>query len=396
MTAFDPQERNQVDAVWGRVASPGADPVLLARVVARLVGPHGDPCTLAREAIARDFARPAMGGADRSSSKGIRQLLTELAPTPHPAAGAASEQVAGRWAQLGVRAALVGEAAYPRRLAAGWPASGGPPLVAWRGGAFGVCDRPSVAIVGARRASPYGTGIAAWLAAAAAETGAVVVSGGAVGVDAAAHEAALAAAGATVVVLGCGHGVAYPKMHTHPGGLFDRILAGGGWLVSELLPDAPASPRNVLARNRIVAGLADAVVVVEGGPRSGSLRTAAVAAERGIPVLAVPGDVRRPGSAAPHRLLAEGAAPCTSPADLLAVVGLAVPTTGDSGGTVSVLPPAVRAELASRWPRPVRVGDLAAATRLRTAELLAALTRARIAGEVAEGVEGVRLTRAPR
>lgn len=380
---------------WARVSAPGTDPALLARVVARLAGPRGDPRTLAREAATHDLRLPLSTGVPATFPTSTRRLLEILAPTPTPTTASVLEEVARRWAQLDVHAALVGDPAYPRRLSAGWPASGGPPLVAWRGGAPGLPDVASVAIVGARRASSYGRGIAAWLAAAAADAGAVVVSGGAVGIDAAAHEAALATKGATVVVLGCGHAVGYPRVHAHPGGLFDRILSGGGWLLSELLPDAPANPSHVLARNRLVAGLADAVVVVEGGANSGSLRTAAVAAERGIPVLAVPGDVGRPASVAPHRLLAEGAAPCTGPADLLAAVGLAVQPT-DGPTSASVLPPVVRSELARRWPRAVRVGDLAASTHLPTAELLAALTRARVAGEVAEGVEGVRLTRAPR
>lgn len=396
MTGVDPQGQSPVDAVWMRVAAPGTDLVLLRRVVTRLVAPRGDPRTLAREAAARDSVLPLTGHV--GSTARVRQLLAALASTPTPSASAVAEQAARRWAQLDVHAALVGEPAYPRRLAAGWPGTGGPPLVAWRGESHGLPDRPAVAIVGARRASAYGAAIAAWLAESVAEAGVVVVSGGAVGIDGAAHRAALAAGGATVAVLGCGHGVAYPVPHAGPGGLFDRILAGGGWLLAELPPDAPASPSHVLARNRLVAGLSDAVVVVEGGARSGSLRTAAVAADRGIPVLAVPGDVRAPGSAAPHQLLVEGAAPCTRPADVLSAVGLGVPSEEppDSSATVSVLPPAVSAELGRRWPRPVRVGELAEATRLDAAALLAALTRARIAGEVAEGVEGVRLTRAPR
>ncbi|MFN2557645.1 MAG: DNA-processing protein DprA [Nitriliruptorales bacterium] len=380
---------------WARVAAPGTDPALLARVVARLAGPRGDPRTLAREATTHDLRLPLAPGVQDTLPTSTRRLLEVLAPTPTPTTASAAQEVARRWARLGVRAALVGDPAYSRRLAAGWPASGAPPLVAWRGGALGPPDAPSVAIVGARRASSYGTGIAAWLAAAAAGAGAVVVSGGAVGVDAAAHEAALAGRGATVVVLGCGHDVAYPRAHAHPGGLFERILSGGGWLLSELLPDAPATPPHVLARNRLVAGLADAVVVVEGGARSGALRTAAVAAEIGIPVLAVPGDVGRPGSMAPHRLLSEGAAPCTSPADLLTAVGLGE-EPGEDRTSGSVLPPAVRSELVRLWPRAILVGKLAEKTRLHTGELLAALTRARLAGEVAEGVEGVRLTRAPR
>src|SRR5690606_1664623 len=129
---------------------------------------------------------------------------------------------------------------------------------------------------------------------------------GAVGIDAAAHRAALESGGTTTVVLGCGHGVPYPRAHAVPGGLFDRVLDTGGALASELLPDEPPRAWQVRARNRLVAALVDVVVVVEGGARSGSLLTATAAADRGVTVMAVPGDVRAPGSVAPHRLLAEG------------------------------------------------------------------------------------------
>ncbi|HEV2785846.1 MAG TPA: DNA-processing protein DprA, partial [Solirubrobacteraceae bacterium] len=213
---------------------------------------------------------------------------------------------------------------------------------------------------------------------------------------AAAHGAATGAAGGTAVVLGCGHAVAYPEAHSRGGGLFERVLDGGGWLVSELPPLARPHPANVLARNRIVAGLADAVVVVEGGERSGSLRTAACAAERGIPVLAVPGDVRAPGSAAPHQLLIDGAAPCTNPRDLLDALQVAAADSDAAAPAPSVLPPRVRAILEAAWPRPVRPADLAREAQLEVARLLGAVTRARVAGEVAESLEGVRLTRAPR
>ncbi|MEX0869263.1 MAG: DNA-processing protein DprA, partial [Nitriliruptoraceae bacterium] len=138
--------------------------------------------------------------------------------------------------------------------------------------------------------------------------GARVVSGGAVGVDAAAHHASLASPGGTTVVLGCGHQVSYPRPHARTGGLFAQVVASAGTVCSELLPYEPPRPGAVRARNRVVAGLADVVVVVEGGTHSGSLLTASAAAEWGRTVLAVPGDVRAPGSQAPHRLLAEGAA----------------------------------------------------------------------------------------
>jgi DNA processing protein len=272
-----------------------------------------------------------------------------------------------------------------------------PAFLAWRGEL--PTDRTAVAIVGARQASGYGTGVAAWLAAAASNAQVTVVSGGALGIDAAAHEAALEGPGGTTVVLGCGHQVAYPRPHARGGGLFDRILDAGGALVSELLPWQPATPAHVRARNRVVAGLADAVVVVEGGGRSGALLTATAAAERGVPVLAVPGDVRAPGSVAPHRLLSEGAAPCTGPADVLEAVGGTTSVEQDVPGrvpcAVGPLPDDVTAVLVAAWPRPVRLDDLAARTGRSVGALLAATTRARVVGVLAEGPDGVRLRRAP-
>lgn len=392
MTAADADRVSAPDAgPWTEVAAEGTDPILLRRVVGRLTLHDTEPRSLAKEAVERHL-RPALGAAvgDR--------LLAALAP-PLDAEGLRRADTAARtWRRLGVRAALVGDPAYPDRLAEGWPATGAPPMLAWRGPAPGLPERPTVAIVGARRATPYGTGVAAWLASAAGDAGAMVVSGGAVGIDASAHGAAVATDGGTVAVLGCGHAVDYPRVHARPEGLFQRILDAGGWLLSELPPTAEPKPFRVLARNRLVAGLADVVVVVEGGPRSGSLRTATAALDRGVPVMAVPGDVRAPGSAAPHALLADGAAPCREPADLLEALQVTGGRDGDQDaddGPVSVLPDPVRQELARRWPRPIRLDRLAELSGMSAAHLLGKLTKARIAGEIAQSAEGIRLTRDP-
>lgn len=371
-----------VPAVWGRVVAEGSDPGLLARLVARSRMPGSSLPRLLERARHRGEAGEAP-----------RDIPARLAGDPGPAALEVALPVARTWEAFDVSVACAGDPAYPLRLWAGWPGTGGPLWLGARGSLALTADRPTVAIVGNRRATGYGVGVAAWLAESAAEAGVVVVSGGAVGIDAAAHRAA-APSGRTVVALGCGHDVAYPRAHAAPGGLFERILDAGGALVSEQLPGTAPRPHNVRARNRIVAGLADVVVVVEGGGTSGSLVTASEAAERGIPVMAVPGDVRAPGSAAPHRLLAEGAAPCCGPGDLLAALGTTV-DPGDGGGAGTTLPAAVRGELARRWPRPVRREELAAAAGVETGPLLAALTRARVAGEVAESPDGVRLARAP-
>jgi DNA processing protein len=178
---------------------------------------------------------------------------------------------------------------------------------------------PRVAIVGSRRSDEYGRDIARALALGLARAGVSIVSGGALGVDAVAHEAALEAGGHTVVVLGTGVDVAYPAQHR---GLFARVLAAGGALLSEQPDGTPAFPGNFPRRNRIVSGLADAVVVVRAGERSGAMITAGWARSQDVPLLAVPGDVRDDLSAGPLALLRRGAQLAASAEDVLAAIGV--------------------------------------------------------------------------
>lgn len=376
-------------SVWTDVAAAGTDPDLLADVVA---GMRGDESRTRRR-----VADAIEAGANPSAA--VRSAVgASLVPDP----GAA--RLAAAWQRAGVRVSLLGDAGCPDRLCR---VPDPPPFVAARGRIGALGRAPVVAIVGSRAATAYGRGVAAWLAEAAAAAGAHVVSGGAVGIDGAAHGAALDERGGTTVVLGCGHDVAYPRPHATAGGLFDRVVAGGGALLSESLPGTRPRAHRVRARNRLVAGLSDVVVVVEGGARSGSLITATAASDRGVTVMAVPGDVRAPGSAAPHRLLTEGAAPCTGPDDLLDALGVAAAVgtadgepSGPSGGRAapalpSALPDAVRDVLVAAWPRPVTLEALARDSDTATGVLLAALTRARVAGEVAQGPSGVVLRRSP-
>ncbi|HEV8324205.1 MAG TPA: DNA-processing protein DprA [Myxococcota bacterium] len=178
---------------------------------------------------------------------------------------------------------------------------------------------PRVAIVGARAADAYGTGVAARIAGALAAHGVAVVSGGARGVDAAAHRAALAAGGTTVAVLGTGIDIAYPPEHA---GLFARIAApGGGALVCQYPPGTAARPGQFPARNRLLAALSDAVVVVQAGPGSGALITADEARALRRPVLAVPGAAGAPLSTGTHGLLrGRQAAWCEDASDVLRVL----------------------------------------------------------------------------
>ena len=177
--------------------------------------------------------------------------------------------------------------------------------------------RPAVAIVGARRATPYGIGAAESLAEGLAEAGVTVVSGLARGVDAAAHRAALRAGGRTLAVLGAAHDRLYPPEHRN----LAREVAESGAVLTEFPPDTRPLPHHFPRRNRIIAGLAAATVVVEARERSGSLSTARHAADSNREVFAVPGPITSPLSAGCHSLLRSGAALVTGAADLLEELG---------------------------------------------------------------------------
>ncbi len=394
-----------------KVAAAGTDPDELAVVVTWCLGSGRHPDALRRRVLEREgpALRLDLDDASRAPRDRPAARLTELAGPPAPPLAGEAREVLVTWHRRAVRVSLVGDPAYPRALARGWPHVDAPTWLAVAG--EHPADATAVALVGARRATGYGTGVAAWLAEAAGDAGVRVVSGGAIGIDAAAHDAAAATRGGTTVVLGCGHDVGYPRPHTGPGGLFARVLEGGGAVLSENLPGAPPRAHRIRARNRIVAGLVDTVVVVEGGATSGALLTATAALDRDRTVLAVPGDVRAAGSVAPHRLLAEGAAPCTGPPDLLETLAgevgaIAGPeAAGDgarssakdptSAAAVSCLPPPAHAVLVARWPRPVTLQELAVESGLPVASLLAGVTRGKVSGELAEGADGVRLRRAP-
>ena len=203
-----------------------------------------------------------------------------------------------------------------------------PPALFLRGrraaGLAALAGRHVVAVVGSRSPSPYGREMAAAIARDLTAAGVLVVSGLALGIDAVAHEAALDAARgrpadsvATVAVLGCGADVEHPASN---GRLFACVRAEG-LLVSEFAWGIGARPWRFPARNRVMAGLCEAVVAVEGAERSGALITARHALDLGRGVFAVPGEAGRRLSAGPHRLLREGAALCESARDVLEELG---------------------------------------------------------------------------
>jgi DNA processing protein len=173
----------------------------------------------------------------------------------------------------------------------------------WSAGNLDGLRAPVVAIVGTRAATGAGKSLARRFAADLGRAGCCIISGLALGIDAAAHHGALEAGAPTIGVLGSGHGRFFPRRNR---GLAEQMLAAGGAVLSPFPPEQPAFPSQFLARNGIVAALSDAVVVIEAPARSGALNTAGWAAGR-IPVFAVPGDVDRPHVAGCHALIRDGA-----------------------------------------------------------------------------------------
>lgn len=175
------------------------------------------------------------------------------------------------------------------------------------------------AIVGSRKSTPYGKATALHLSSELARAGVVVVSGLAYGIDASAHRGTLDGGGKTVAVLGGGHKHLYPAPHI---GLAKEIVDNGGAVVSEYPLDAPPLPQQFAARNRIIAGLCHATVVVEAATKSGSLITATMALEEGREVMAVPGNIDLPSSEGTNNLIKKGAHLISSAEDVLELLGI--------------------------------------------------------------------------
>jgi DNA processing protein len=241
------------------------------------------------------------------------------------------------------------------------------------GGGSELLSRIAVAIVGARACSPYGAQVARTLGRELAAAGVLVVSGLARGIDGEAHKGALAANGQTVAVLGCGIDRDYPAAHAS----LASSIAERSLLVSEYEPGVEPAPWRFPARNRIIAGLCAATVVVEARERSGALITADFALEEGREVFAVPGEITSALSAGTNALLRLGATPLTAPDDVLEALGVSTPEprrveVGDAAASLLQLLPA-------------SVDELVRSTGRAVAEVAAALAELELAGVVVEG-----------
>lgn len=293
--------------------------------------------------------------------------------------------------QAGWRCWLPDESRLARRLGPDAPrllfAAGAPDLAA-----------PAVAVVGTRRPDAYGLAMARRIGRALGQAGTVVVSGGALGIDAAAHEGALEAGGRTMVVLGGGLGMPHPASNRD---LFDRVAATPGCCVLSEAPClGPARHFSFPRRNRILAALSDAVVVVQAGVPSGALITAERARGMGVPVFAVPGDAWYERSSGANALLRSGALVFASPADLEAVPdlrglstacwprpgsrprGLPSPWEAEPGPPPEAAGPDVDVVLAALSFGARSVDALVASTALHAGRIQAALLSLEIAGVI--------------
>ncbi len=330
-----------------------------------LIRRFGDP-SLALEALP-DLARRA----------GRMSSLSPLSP-------ALAEAEIAQGEALGARLLLSCDPGFPPLLAALDP----PPPLIWVRGDSRPLERTCVAVVGARAASALGLRFAGTLAADLGAAGMTVVSGLARGVDGAAHQGALATG--TVAVLAGGVDDIYPPQHAD---LHAAILAAGGCMVSENPPGRTASAADFPRRNRIIAGLSRAVVVVEAELRSGSLITARLAAEMGRDVLAVPGSPLDPRSRGGNDLLRQGAAVCEGAEDVLRALaglsGLAEPDLPFDPPPPAGRDPADQSPGTARdrildllSPSPAPRDEIVRLSGLTTSEVNAALAELELSGQV--------------
>ncbi|MEO0820603.1 MAG: DNA-processing protein DprA, partial [Pseudomonadota bacterium] len=293
--------------------------------------------------------------------------------------------------RIGARLVLLGDAAYPRRLLA----IDSPPPALWLRGDIEVLTGPTVSIVGARNASALGLRLARRMARELGEAGQIVVSGLARGIDAAAHSAA--AETGTVAVLPGGIDCLYPPENAK---LAEEIVASGGLLLSETPLGLQPTSRHFPRRNRLISGLADAVVLIEAATRSGSLITARAALDQGREVMACPGAPDDPRAGGCNSLIRDGAALVRSAADVLEALaplrshGLAEEGAHFSPAPPAPMVPALGPETAARdadfaehvlsliASAPVEVDELARAAGAEPSRLSLALLELDLAGRI--------------
>ena len=295
------------------VPDPGERSARLALALTPGLGPATYRDLLAHFGCAKAvFERMRVGS--EAEAPATASLAPALMRALRTGEGARRARRAQRWADEGNNRALVilGDSDYPAQLAVTERA---PPLL-FTEGHLACATRPMVAIVGARRASAYGLAHTSWFAGRLAQAGVTVVSGLALGIDAAAHTAALDSGGQTLAVCATGLDRVYPQRHSQ---LSARITEQG-LRISEFALGTEARSGLFPVRNRVIAGLCAVTLVVEARVRSGSMLTAGLAADAGREVCAVPGPIGNAQSAGPHQLIRDGAWLVSEPEEILALL----------------------------------------------------------------------------
>ena len=260
-----------------------------------------------------------------------------------------------------------------------------PPPVLFIRGELEEKDRFAVGLVGSRRATPYGRSVAVKLARDLAKTGLTIISGGALGIDAAVHKEVLRHTGRTIAVLGCGLDIEYPRENLP---IFEDIIREKrGAVISEYPPGTQPEGWRFPLRNRIISGMSMGVVVIEAGEQSGALLTATIAAEQGREVMAVPGNVDRIGSVGTNALIRDGAALIIDAKDVLRTLNIITPDDGISAQTaleltVGNIPDAQRKILETLDLTPQYIDAIAKETGGSTVEIGADLTLMELQGLV--------------
>jgi DNA processing protein len=303
-----------------------------------------------------------------------------LLDTARNLAAAEARTVLDRVTKAGWRWVVPGDDEYPGLL----EATSDPPLGLFVRG--DLENHPAVAIVGSRKATPYGLQVARLLGEELGSAGVVVVSGMARGVDEAAHRGAMCSGGRSWAVWGTGPDRIYPPEH----GELAEELAATGALITEYPPGTPPRRHHFPERNRILAGLVRAVVVVEAAARSGALITARLAMEEGREVLAVPGNILSKLSVGPNTLLRVGARPLLTPRDVFDAIGCEPPTEAGTTIDQGLLKFIGAGES-------LTADEIADRAGIEVAEVQGDLLAHELAGEISRGVDGrfARL-RAPR
>lgn len=287
----------------------------------------------------------------------------------------AIDDLAGELERKNVHLLFQDDEAYPGRLLA----IDDPPYVLYYAGRISCLSMPTVALVGTRRASAYGQEMAEMIARGLCEAGLCVVSGLARGIDAAAHQGALAVGGRTIGVLGSGINRPYPAEHTP---MLKKIAGGIGLVLSEYPLDAEPAAFHFPHRNRIISGLSSAVVFVEGRVKSGGMLTVGTALQQGREVFAVPGRVGTLGSEGPHTILREGARIVTCAQDVLEDLGLASQTAENAQEDFTPISPKQQQILSALGVEPLDITALTAKTGMDGNSLISELGVLEIMGVV--------------